>query len=400
MAGSMIQAPVPFRFAGLSAGIKRNGRPDLGLIWSPLPCAYAVAYTSNHARSAHIQWNERHLDPRRLHAVLVNSGNANAATGREGIEDCAAIARSAESVMGLPPGTVALASTGVIGHRLPVGKIQSALPRIHSQLDQDGWKAFSKSIMTTDTRPKVSCRQLHAKAGLCTVLGFAKGAGMISPRLVMPRRRFATMLAFIITDAAVSSGGLRRILSLSLPESFNAISVDGDMSTNDTVMVMASGLVPLRKSEQRAFEQAVAEVMRDLALAIVEDGEGATKHLVIRVAGAKNRGDAEVLARAVGGSALVKTAMYGQDPNWGRILAALGSTRVPIDPEKVDIVIGTCRLFHKGVPTGQAPMHHARRVMKRRCLPILVKVGSGDGQFTLHSTDLSHKYVTINAAYE
>ncbi|MBI2060794.1 MAG: bifunctional ornithine acetyltransferase/N-acetylglutamate synthase [Nitrospirae bacterium] len=423
MAAKLGPPPKPFRFAGISAGIKRNGRPDLALLWSPLPCAYAVAYTSNHVKAAHILWNERHLDPRRIHAVLVNSGNANAATGRKGVDDCSAIARSAERELGLRPGTVALASTGVIGHRLPVDKIQSSLPRLHSKLDTEGWSAFSKAIMTTDTRPKVSVRRLGLEAGLSTVMGFAKGAGMIGPRLIPypphagqgrcgtwgrkvernarpTHAPSATMLAFVASDARFASGELRSILARAIEESFNSIMVDGDMSTNDSVFLLSSGLAPVLPSEKDRVSGAIRGVLRDLALQIVSDGEGATKTVAIRVTQARNATSAEAVGRAIALSPLVKTALYGQDPNWGRILAAAGSTRSPIDPDRTTIRLNGIPLYIRGLPAGPTDLRRARLAVRRPQIEIEVSLGLGKAEKVVYTTDLSPRYVAINAAYD
>lgn len=393
-----VNPPMAFKFSGTAAGIKRNGKSDVGLITSAHPCAFAAAYTANHLKAAPLLWNVAHLRSGVLQAVVANSGNANAATGSGGLRVCDAIAGAAAKILRLRKGTVALASTGVIGKPLPADRIIRALPRLARDLRTDGWKDFARAIMTTDTRPKISQKSL-GHAGGPSILGIAKGAGMIGPHLLIPSRPHATMLAFIMTDARITSSALREALHSGLPGSFNAISVDGDMSTNDTVFVMASG-ASSRKVSRETFRKALHEVMGDLAMQIVRDGEGATKFVSIRVRGAGTVREAEIVARAIGQSPLVKTAIFGEDPNWGRILSAAGSTSVLLRPERTTLRIAGVLLFRRGRPAQASAIHTARRLMKNRDIGIHLDLGVGDESFTLATSDLSPGYVTVNAKYD
>lgn len=391
-----IQAPRGFTLSAVRAGIKRTGKPDLGIIVADEPCPYAIAFTANHVKAAPILWNLENLDPKVVRAVLVNSGNANAGTGRQGVQACNRVADRLAAQIGMPKSQVVLASTGIIGNPLPVKKFTDAFPALIRNLSSTGGNGFSRAIMTTDTRPKVVREQVDLSGRPASVLGFAKGAGMISPRL-MPH---ATMLSFILTDAALPTRSLRQALSKGIEASFNRITVDGDMSTNDTVVLIASGRVPVSPRDTGRITSTVMAVCRRLATAIVADGEGATKFVTVSVRGASSDRQAGVLARAVANSLLVKTALYGGDPNWGRILAALGSTGIPINPSHVIIRISGEILFSRERVMPGNVATRTRIKMHRRSIPIDIVVGGGDGSYMIHTTDLSRRYVTINAAYE
>ena len=305
--------PKGFGFAGVAAGIKKNGGADFAAVVSDRAATAAATFTRNAFPAAPVLYDRELLagNPAGLRGVVINSGCANACTGEDGMADAAEMARLAEGAFGVPARSVAVMSTGVIGPRLPMDRIEAGAQAAAGALAADGAEAAARAIMTTDTRPKVAYRQVEG----AVLWGMAKGAGMIHPNM-------ATMLSVIATDAAVSPRALDAMLRAAVDVSFNCISVDGDMSTNDTVLALANGAAgPV---DQHAFAVALTELCTDLSQQIVRDGEGATKFITIRVLGAANDADARAAAKAIANSPLVKTAFYGGDANWGRILAAVG----------------------------------------------------------------------------
>jgi glutamate N-acetyltransferase/amino-acid N-acetyltransferase len=382
-----------FRAGAAKAGVK-HGRPerlDVALIVSERPCAAAAVFTTNQVIAAPCVVTRRHVERGALRAIVVNSGNANACTGEQGERDAIAMAEAAAAVVSCSAYEVAVASTGVIGFKLPVERIAAVLPGI--ELTEGGWDDTSRAIMTTDTRPKVAERELDLTAGTVRIGGVAKGSGMIHPNM-------ATLLAFVTTDAAVESGDLRRIVSRAADTTFNAISVDGDTSTNDTLLVLANGAsgVTPKGADLAAFEEGVRSVCADLARMIVADGEGATKVFEVRVRGAASAADARLAARTITNSNLVRTAIHGGDPNWGRVLAAAGRSGARVDDRKASVRIGDLFVYRSGAPLVVADAD-VRALFAADAIEIEVTLGLGDGEATAWGCDMSAEYVRINAEY-
>jgi glutamate N-acetyltransferase / amino-acid N-acetyltransferase len=390
------QIPLGFRFAGVAAGIKKTGALDLALVVSDPPCAAAATFTRNAFAAAPVVYDRALVteNPAGLRGVAINAGCANACTGEPGLADAAEMARLAEAAAGLPPGSCAVMSTGVIGPRLPLAKFASGLPAAAAELSADGWEQASRAIMTTDTRPKVAFRQ----AGSARLWGMCKGAGMIHPNM-------ATMLATVVTDAEVAPDALAAMLRAAVETSFNCVSVDGDTSTNDTVLALANGAAgPV---DAAVFAAALADLCADLAQQIARDGEGATKFITIRVQGAASDAEARQAARSVAISPLVKTAFYGGDANWGRILAAVGYSGATVDPARAGLWIATgtepatgeaLQLVAAGQPLAYSEQA-ATAVFAGKEIAVLVELGLGPGQATVWTCDLSHEYVDINGNY-
>jgi len=382
-----------FRAGAAKAGVK-HGRPerlDVALVVSERPCVAAAVFTTNQVIAAPCVVTRRHVERGPLRAIVVNSGNANACTGEQGERDAIAMAEAAAAVVNCSPYEVAVASTGVIGFKLPVERIAAVLPGI--ALTEGGWDDTSRAIMTTDTRPKVAERELNLTAGTVRIGGVAKGSGMIHPNM-------ATLLAFVTTDAAVESGDLRRIVSRAADTTFNAISVDGDTSTNDTLLVLANGAsgVTPKGADLAAFEEGVRAVCADLARMIVADGEGATKVFEVRVRGAASAADARLAARTITNSNLVRTAIHGGDPNWGRVLAAAGRSGARVDDRKASVRIGDLFVYRSGAPLVVADAD-VRALFAADAIEIEVTLGLGDGEATAWGCDMSAEYVRINAEY-
>ncbi len=396
--------PLGFTFAAVAAGIKKTGASDLALIVSDRPCSAAATFTRNAFPAAPVLYDRALVaeNPAGLRAVAINAGCANACTGEAGLADAAAMAGLAEAALELPPRSTAVMSTGVIGPRLPMDKIAAGLQQAAGKLAVDGWDAASRAIMTTDTRPKTAFREV---AGV-RLFGMCKGAGMIHPNM-------ATMLATIVTDAAVEPALLAEILRQAVDVSFNCISVDGDMSTNDTVLLLANGAagdLDLRGFGNleglSAFASALTSLCTDLAQQIVRDGEGATKFITIRMTGAASDSDARTAAKAVANSPLVKTAFYGGDANWGRILAAVGYSGAAVEPTKAALWIAAGRgevtsplqLVRAGQPLTYSE-EAASAIFAGPEISVAVDLGLSGGQATVWTCDLSHDYVDINGHY-
>ncbi|MEO8632077.1 MAG: bifunctional glutamate N-acetyltransferase/amino-acid acetyltransferase ArgJ [Chloroflexota bacterium] len=382
-----------FRAGAAKAGVK-HGRPerlDVALIVSERPCTAAAVFTTNQVIAAPCVVTRRHVERGELRAIVVNSGNANACTGEQGERDAIAMAEAAAAVVRCTPYEVAVASTGVIGFKLPVERIAAVLPMI--ELTEGGWDETSRAMMTTDTRPKVTERELHLTAGTVRIGGVAKGAGMIHPNM-------ATLLAFVTTDAAVETGDLRRIVSHVADTTFNAISVDGDTSTNDTLLVLANGAsgVAPKGADLAMFEEGLRAVCAQLARMIVADGEGATKVFEVRVRGAESAADARLAARTITNSNLVRTAIHGGDPNWGRVLAAAGRSGARVDDRRASVRIGSLYVYRDGAPLAVADAD-VRALFAAAEIEIEVDLGLGDGQAVAWGCDLSAEYVRINAEY-
>ena len=383
-----------FVAGAVAAGVKHEGttRLDIAVIASTAEhCHAAGVFTMNQVIAAPCVITKKHVARGHLRGIVVNSGNANACTGPQGERDAVAMANAAGELLHVDPHDVAIASTGVIGVPMPMDRIAPAIGRI--ALSEAGWDDASRAIMTTDTRPKVAERELVLSGGTVRIGGMAKGAGMIHPNM-------ATMLAFVTTDALIDSAALRPMLRSAADDSFNAISVDGDTSTNDTLLVLANGASGVRVGtlDGPSFLDALTAVCLDLARAIVADGEGVTKVFEVQVTGAASESDARLAARTVTTSNLVKTAIHGADPNWGRILAAAGRSGAKVDPGRASIRIGGVAVFERGTPR---PFDAAavRAVFERPDIVIEVGLGLGDASARAWGTDLSAEYVRINADY-
>ncbi len=385
-----------FRAAGIASGIKEDGRKDLALIVSDEPAAAAGLFTTNAFKAAPVVVDMERIRSGRAQAVLTNSGNANAAMGPDGIADARASSRAVSEVLGIPEDLILLASTGVIGRRLPVGNILSGVRPLVGALRTDGMEEAQEAMLTTDRFPKMAVRVDSIDGRPVTVLGMAKGAGMIQPNM-------ATMLSYVLTDAAVEPRLLDTLLREGVARSFNAISVDGCMSTNDTVLVLANGRAgnrPFRKGDRegRTFRGMLSSVLEEMALAMVRDGEGATKVVMLEVSGARTRADARKVAYAVGNSNLFKTACFGGDPNWGRVIGAVGAAGVPVNPDAVEVSFGGVVVFSggRGIPAATAEL---ARVMASDRIHVRIDLAAGRGAFVLHASDLTFDYVKINAHY-
>ncbi|MGD0488957.1 MAG: bifunctional glutamate N-acetyltransferase/amino-acid acetyltransferase ArgJ [Syntrophorhabdales bacterium] len=375
------------RFSGIASGIKAAGL-DLGLVSFDEAVPHAALYTRNKVKAAHILYNERRA-AQRVAALLVNSGCANACTGEDGIGDLATIAKELAGRLTIREEEILFASTGVIGRRLPVETVVAGLPALVAGLKQERLDLLARAIMTTDTYPKIVEEHVPGDEG-CSIAGVAKGAGMINPL-------FATMLAFVFTDYPLDPIRMRRLLPTLGRETFERISVDGDTSTNDTVMLFSTGRGPAQAGTG-ALKNALARVMKALALLIVKDGEGATKVIHLTVKGAQQKRVAEALARRIAVSPLVKTAFFGCDPNWGRVIAAAGDASVPLDPEKVEIAIQGEVLAREGieVPFSEEKL---KGLMAGREIELVVDLHDGRASYDMYTTDLTYDYIKINASY-
>ncbi len=388
--------PCPgFKAAGAAAGIKKNGRKDLGLIVCDAPATVAGVFTRNRIQAAPVQLDRERIGIGVCRAVIVNSGNANCCTGSEGYLDAVRMARAASTGLGISEAQVLVASTGVIGEPLPVERIEKALPALIASLSPEGVVDFAEAIMTTDRVPKVISRQVGIGGERVTVTGVVKGAGMIRPDV-------ATMLCFLMTDARMPSDQLRNTLAAGADRSFNRVTVDGDTSTNDTVLLLASGRSGAdveSPAARAAFQGALDEVMLALAKWVVKDAEGSNKLVEIRVEGAVADSDARRIVDTIAHSPLVKTALFGEDANWGRILAAAGRAGAALDPAQVDVFIGPVQMVSKGIGCGKAAEAAATRVLKTDEFSITLDLHLGTGRAAVYTCDLSIDYVKINADY-
>ena len=399
-------AVVGFKAGAAEAGIRYQGRLDVGMIYSELPAVVAATFTRNMVKAAPVIDSIELLSKARrgFHAVVVNSGNANACTGARGLSDCLMARKEAAGLLDISDDQVLTASTGVIGEPLPMERLLSGIKASAANLRGDGLEDVAEAILTTDTRAKIMMETASLPGGVARICGIAKGAGMIAPDMEGARLPHATMLAFILTDAAADPEFLQEALTGAVETSFNRITVDGDTSTNDTVLVMANGAAanaPLKAGSAGAeeFRSALSRVCSGLARMIVEDGEGATKCVEIKVTGAKSAASAEKVARTIANSPLVKTAIYGQDPNWGRIVAAAGRAGVEVDWKRMDLFFDEQQLVKKGDYLGKEAEAACGEVMKQRSFVIRLDLGMGDEGFSMLTCDLSVDYVHINADY-
>ncbi len=386
-----------FKFASRPAGIKKSGKPDLSLIYSEVPARCAGVFTTNKVIAAPLLITRPRIEQGLCQAVLVNSGNANACTGEQGLQDALRCSEMVAVALGISEEMVAVSSTGVIGAPLPMEKFERHIPLLARELAGDGVVKAAEAIMTTDAFAKVSGGEALAGEVEYSLVGIAKGAGMIHPNM-------ATMLAFVLTDARVDAVLLREALRRGVDRSFNACTVDGDTSTNDMVLVLANGFAENPEilpgtPEAEVFCSLLEKTLLDLAKMIVKDGEGATKLVHIRITGAADDAQAVMAARAVATSSLVKTAFFGQDANWGRILAAVGYSGAEVDPERVEIRFGDVPVVRGGVGTGKELEERATEVLKTPEFTVTVDLGLGGGEASYYTSDLTFEYVKINASY-
>jgi glutamate N-acetyltransferase / amino-acid N-acetyltransferase len=389
-------APAGFSAAGVACGVRYEGRRDLGLLFSnEAGGTAAVALTRNLLRAAPLLVTGEAVESGDVRAVVVNSGFANAATGERGLENARGMQALVAAELGLEPSEVAVASTGVIGEHLPMDRIEAGIKDAAAALSDDG-SGFAEAILTTDTRTKEAVATVEVAGKTVTVGGVAKGSGMIHPNM-------ATMLAFVTTDAVVEKECLQSVLSRATERTFNRMTVDGDTSPNDMVLLMANGAAgnePLTQGSLNypAFEEAVEAVMRELAREIARDGEGATRIVEVVVEGAGDEASAATLAKAVAGSNLCKAAVYGEDANWGRVLNAMGYSGVTFDPEGVDLYFGPVKVFAKGEPVPHDPAE-ANATLAGDEVIITARLGEGTASATAWGCDLTEEYVRINGSY-
>lgn len=384
-----------FEAAGMAAGIKKGGDFDLGLIYSTVPAVVAGVFTRNLIQAAPVLISKDRVSRGTARAVVVNAGNANCCTGDQGMADALAMAASAAVELKQAPEDVLVASTGVIGTPLPVTKIASAMPALAAGLGPEGFEAFSRAIMTTDTVPKLIQRRGELDGRPFALVAAAKGAGMIRPDM-------ATMLCFVCSDVQISARLLRQSLKSAVDRSLNRITVDGDTSTNDMVLVMANGLSEAKvqtAEQQKSFQLVMDELLMDVALRLVKDGEGATKVAHIKVKGAPSDTAALRIADTVSHSPLVKTAFFGEDANWGRIIAAVGRAGIPMDPQKIDLFFDLVQIVRQGGWCGPEAETRATAVLRKPEFSVTIDLNQGPGSGSMLTCDLSVDYVKINADY-
>jgi glutamate N-acetyltransferase / amino-acid N-acetyltransferase len=384
------------RMAAVEAGIKYAGRPDLTAIVFDRPAAVAGVFTKSKCPSAPVDWCKAGLPAGRARCVVVNSGNANAFTGMKGKHAAKATAEAAAAVFACSDMEVYLASTGVIGEPLDVSRFEGHLRQLSAKLVEDGWRDAARAIMTTDTYPKMATTEFAARGQKYRLNGIAKGSGMIAPDM-------ATMLAFLATDLPVAPDVLQWCLNRSVGGSFNAITVDSDTSTSDTVLLFSAGrgeaVSSTRDRRLAGFRQALDHVMHDLAMQIVRDGEGATKHVGIEVTGAVSAKSARRIAMSIANSPLVKTAIAGEDANWGRIVMAVGKAGETADRDRLSIYFGDVRVAHKGERDPDYSEREISKIMQRDEIGIRVDIGLGRGSAKVWTCDLTREYVAINGDY-
>ena len=384
-----------FQAAGVAAGLKKNGKKDLGLIYSEVPLTVAAMFTRNLIKAAPVLLGQQRTANGRCRAVIANSGNANCCTGEQGRRDAIRMGNLVAKGLRVDDDEVLVSSTGVIGEPLPIEKIESAAPGLIAALSPGGLADFAEAIMTTDTVPKILGRTGQVSGKTFTVTGVIKGAGMIRPDM-------ATMLCYVMTDIAARPDVLQKTLAKAVDRSLNRMTVDGDTSTNDTVLLMANGLskVDLNDAESKeVFQSVLDEVMIGLAQWLIKDAEGATKLVEVVVKGAPTKPAAHKIADTVANSPLFKTALYGEDANWGRILAAVGRAGIPVELEKIDIFFGSVQMVKSGFGCGKEAEAEATRVLQQEEFRVTVDLNLGRETETVFTCDFSLDYVKINANY-
>ncbi len=383
-----IHIPENFFFGASSVKLKNWNKEDVGVIFSKTPAKAVGVFTTNKFLAAPVIVDKRNIN-NHIHFIIANSGIANACTGEKGIEDTYKIIKYVADKYKVSEKSILPSSTGIIGKRLPVEKIIKGIDNIKLGSSIESVKSFARSIMTTDTFPKIASKRFSYRGKKYSILGFAKGAGMIYPNM-------ATMLSFILTDANLKKDEMRKMLKRSVEKSFNSITVDGDMSTNDTVILLSNG-----KNEcvpSRIFYKYLEEIMIELAKMIVKDGEGATKFITINILNAPSKRLAKEIAMKVANSNLFKTAMFGEDANWGRIVSAIGSHKGKFYPEKIELFIGPYKLFQNMVPLN-FDEKQVSKYLKNKEIEITIDMHQGKSKSTVWTCDLSYDYVKINADY-
>jgi glutamate N-acetyltransferase/amino-acid N-acetyltransferase len=386
-----------FLFSGISAGIKRDGKKDLGLIYSEVPAQVAGLFTTNAVKAAPVQLDMERIKKGLCQAILVNSGNANACTGSQGLRDAKKVSSWVAKRLGINEQLVFPSSTGVIGSPLPLKKIEKRIPELIKNLSSEVWMNTVEAMMTTDTFPKVEVATCHIKGKQVKLCGMIKGAGMICPNL-------ATMLSFLVTDANIKASLLQQMLEKAAELSYNRITIDGETSTNDTVLLLANGkaghsFLNHMDRDGKAFQSMLLEVCKNLAEHLVKDGEGATKLIEIVLRGARSKEDAKRAAYAIAHSPLVKTAFFGEDANWGRILCALGHSGVQINPNRIDVFFDKAPIVKNGMGVPPRLEERAAKVIKNKSIKVTIDLHQGKHLFSVLTTDLSIDYVKINASY-
>jgi len=384
-----------FKASGIASGIKQNNKKDLGLIFSEEPATTVGVFTTNKIKAAPVLVTKEKLKRRSAQAILVNSGNANACTGTRGLEDAHELCSLVAGQLSIPDTSVVVSSTGIIGVPLPMERISKNIPHLVASLSPQGITDFAEAIMTTDTFPKIVIKKGVMGNKEVTLCGIAKGAGMIMPRM-------ATLLSFILSDVAAQADLLEESLKEAIDLSFNRITIDGDTSTNDMVIMMANGrarndFLDTHSPQLTAFKTLLISLCVDLATLILKDAEGSTKIINIRVEGACTCTDAQRIAYQIANSCLVKTAIYGEDANWGRIMAAIGNAEADIDPGEIDILFDNVVVVEKSVDNGMKLQ--AQEIMKRPKYQVTIKLHHGTGIAEIATTDLTIEYVKINSAY-
>ncbi|MGH7391393.1 MAG: bifunctional glutamate N-acetyltransferase/amino-acid acetyltransferase ArgJ [Candidatus Rokuibacteriota bacterium] len=382
---------------GLAAGIKPSGKKDLALVYSSAPARAAALFTTNQVKGAPVLVSMEHVRGGVAQAIVASSGCANVCTGEQGLRDAREITRLTGELLRVPARHVLVASTGVIGVPLPMDRIRAALPKLARALSPQGGRAAAEAIMTTDTRPKEAALRVEVDGRPVTIGALAKGVGMLEPHL-------ATMFCFVTTDAVIGAPTLRRALRRATEGSLNRITVDGDQSTSDTVAALANGLAENAPLDRRGralaqFTRGLEAITARIARMLVGDGEGATKVVAVAVRGARSRRDALLAARGVANSPLVKTAVNGQDPNWGRIMMALGKSAAKVDQDRVAILFDDEALVERGTLREGARLDRIRETMGRMEYTITIDLGLGRGEDRVWTCDLSEEYVRINAKY-
>ncbi|HUG38411.1 MAG TPA: bifunctional glutamate N-acetyltransferase/amino-acid acetyltransferase ArgJ [Candidatus Limnocylindrales bacterium] len=383
--------------SGLVAGIKPSGRKDLALIYSSAPARAAAVFTTNQVKGAPVLVSQEHVRGRKGQAIVANSGCANVCTGEQGVKDAREMTRIVGDLLHVPATQVLIAATGVIGQLLPMDRIRPALPKLVKALSPQGGRSAAEAIMTTDTVPKEAALRIEVGGRPVTIGGIAKGVAMLEPHL-------ATMFCFLATDAVIAADALQAGLRQAMEGSFNRVTVDGDESTSDTVAVLANGLAetaPLERGDKelRQFNRGLAAVAERLARMLVQDGEGASKLVEVSVLGARTRREALIAARSVANSPLVKTAICGADPNWGRIMMALGKSTARVVQDRVAIRIGDEPIVEGGMLRPSARMDRVQQIMRGAEYPIVIDLGLGRGEDRVWTSDLTEEYVRLNSKY-
>ena len=392
--GGGVTAPSGYRAAGIQTGVKESGAKDLALVYSTRPANAAAVYTTNKVQGAPIAIDREHLADGKARAVILNSGNANVCNGDVGLDHARRMCALTASELGLQTEEVLVCSTGVIGVPLPIAKIEAGIPRLVAALSEDGGAAAAEAIMTTDTVPKSCAVEVELASGHAVIGAMAKGAAMIAPNM-------ATMLSVVTTDAAVPSGQLQELLSQAIQRTFNCITVDGDMSTSDTVILMANGDESAQKLDERNIErlyEGIEYACRQMAQAIARDAEGSSKLITIAVRGAATEAEARQVGIAVANSSLVKTAAFGNDPNWGRILCAMGYAGVDFDPETARVSLCGTNIYGNGAGL-DFDGDKLSAAMQAEEMAIDIDLVMGAATAEIFTCDLTYEYVRLNAEY-